>query len=112
MKLKSLDTDPHKSDPDHLITYPQGHFCQSLFQSVQHLYEKREGSGSGSIPLTNGSGPGSPKNMRFRIPNTGTKIIKEIGTGTLVLPCLLLTPTTIFDEINLGGCDTVPTGYG
>ncbi len=54
---------------------------QALFQFAQHLYEKREGSGSGagSIPLTNGSGFGSerPKNMRIRrtwiwlrIPNT------------------------------------------
>ena len=31
---------------------------QSLFQSAQHIYEKREGSraGSGSVPLTTGSG--------------------------------------------------------
>ncbi len=55
---------------------------QALFQSAQHIYEKREGSGSG--PLTNGSGSGRPKNMRgskqerilwiqfgIRIPNTG-----------------------------------------
>jgi hypothetical protein len=46
-----------------------------LFQSAQHLYEKREGSGagSGSIPLTNGFGSGRPENMgilRIRIPNT------------------------------------------
>ncbi len=42
-------------------------FCllQALFQSAQHLYEKREGSGSRSIPLTNGSGSGRPKNMRI-----------------------------------------------
>jgi hypothetical protein len=50
--------------------------------TTQHLYEKREGSGS--IPLTNGSGTGSrrPKNMRIlqiriwlriRIPNTDFK---------------------------------------
>ncbi len=31
---------------------------QALFQSAQHLYEKREGSGS--ITLTNGSGSGRP----------------------------------------------------
>jgi hypothetical protein len=49
----------------------------SLYPS-QHLYEKREGSGSGarsgSIPLTNESGSRRPKNMqirRLRIPNTG-----------------------------------------
>jgi hypothetical protein len=29
-----------------------------------------EGSGSGSIPLTNGSGSGRPKNMWIRIRNT------------------------------------------
>ncbi len=46
---------------------------QELFQSAKHLYEKREGSGSGSVPLTNRSGSGRPKNMRIlriRIPNT------------------------------------------
>ncbi len=39
--------------------------------SAQHLYEKRERSWSGSIPLTNGSATGRPKNMRIlpiRIP--------------------------------------------
>jgi hypothetical protein len=30
-----------------------------------------EGSGSGSVPLTNGPGSGWPINMRTRIPNTG-----------------------------------------
>ncbi len=57
------------------MTYPQGHqfqplkfnfllkiicknfILQVIFQSAQHIYEKREGSGS--IPLTNGSGSGS-----------------------------------------------------
>ena len=41
---------------------------QALCQGAQHLYEKREGSGSGTIPLTNGYRYGSvrPKN----IPNT------------------------------------------
>jgi hypothetical protein len=48
---------------------------QALFHSAQHIYEKREGSraGSGSVPLTNGSASGRPKNMRIlrtRIPNT------------------------------------------
>jgi hypothetical protein len=49
-----------------------------FFQSDQHLNEKREGSGSGTgtVPLTNGfcSGSGRPKNIRIRfrirIPNT------------------------------------------
>ncbi len=38
---------------------------QALFQSDQHIYEKREGSGS--TPLTNGSGSERPKNLRIRI---------------------------------------------
>jgi hypothetical protein len=57
-------------------------FCRHFFQSAQHIYEKREGSGVGSAPLTNESGSGRPKNMRIlririrfriRIPNTGVK---------------------------------------
>jgi hypothetical protein len=43
---------------------------QALFQSAQHLFEKREGSGPGSVPLTNRNGSGRPKNMRSRISNT------------------------------------------
>jgi hypothetical protein len=35
---------------------------QALFQSAQHLYEKREGPGSET-----------PKNIRIRIPNTANK---------------------------------------
>ncbi len=49
----------------------------ALFPFSQHLYEKREGSGSGavswSVPLTNGSGSARPKNLRIlriRIPKT------------------------------------------
>jgi hypothetical protein len=46
-----------------------------LLALLQHIYEKREGSGagSGSVPLTNGSGAGSRKlkNIRIRIPITG-----------------------------------------
>ncbi len=58
-------------------------FLRPLFQSAQHIFEKREGSGSGfrsgagSAPLTNESRSGSrrSKNMRLRnrIPNTGYK---------------------------------------
>jgi hypothetical protein len=33
---------------------------QTIFQSAQHLYEKK-GSGSGPIPLTNGPDPGVPE---------------------------------------------------
>jgi hypothetical protein len=56
-----MDTVPTGSE---LETRPKIFILQALFQSAQHLYEKREGSGS--IPLTNGSG--RLKNMR--IPNT------------------------------------------
>jgi hypothetical protein len=48
---------------------------QALFQSAHHLYEKREGFGS--IPLTNGSGSGRPKNMLIRIPNTALSLQKS-----------------------------------
>jgi len=53
---------------------------QVLFQSAQRLYDKRKGSESGSVPLTNGvgSGSGRAKNMRtlrIRIPNTGLKVL-------------------------------------
>ncbi len=39
----------------------------ALFESAQHLYEKREGSGAGSIPLTNEFG--SPARKLFSIQN-------------------------------------------
>jgi hypothetical protein len=68
-----------------LMTFPQAHHLQSkkiyfllkfcvkfyfagiFFQSAQHIYEKREGSGagSGSAPLTNGSGFGKPNTGFF-----------------------------------------------
>ncbi len=51
---------------------------KALFQSAQHLYEERERSRSGSIPLTNGSGFGRPKNMQIRISNTRFKYL-EVG---------------------------------
>ncbi len=64
------------ADPDPRIV-PLTNGSGSLYPS-QHLYEKREGSGSGarsgSIPLTNESGSRRPKNIqirRLRIPNTG-----------------------------------------
>ncbi len=43
---------------------------QALFQSAQHLFEKREGSGS--VPLTNGSGPPT--------------LVMWIGTGNVLMP--------------------------
>jgi hypothetical protein len=83
-----------------LIVCPQAHhlqskksifllklFClnvilQALFQSAQHIYEKREGSGSGFVPLTNGSGSGRPKNMRIlRI-----RILNTVPLLTYLLP--------------------------
>jgi hypothetical protein len=72
-----------------LITYPQAHHVQSnlvlkcfsaaIISVRSHNCEKREGSGagSGSVPLTNGSGSrsGRPKNIRIRIPNTGSQFL-------------------------------------
>jgi hypothetical protein len=43
---------------------------QAFFQSAQNLYEKR---GSGSVPLTNGSGSGRPKIIR--IPDTQSVLL-------------------------------------
>ena len=64
-------------------------FCRHylIFQSAPHIYEKKEGSGSESIPPTNGSGSGRPKNMRIlririrfqiRIPNTGNHLLESL----------------------------------
>ena len=52
---------------------------QALFQSAEHLYEKREGSGS--IPLTNGSGSGS------RSPKTCRSCGSGSGSPTLPYTC-------------------------
>jgi hypothetical protein len=43
----------------------QNFILQALFQSAQNIYAKREGSGS--VPLTNGSGSRRLKIMKFRI---------------------------------------------
>ncbi len=80
----ALDPTPFYSDFKNakiyffLTNYPQAHYnfiLHALFQTAQHLYEKREGSraGSGFGPLTNGFGSGRPQNMRIWIPNTGFK---------------------------------------
>ncbi len=63
-----------------LITCPQAHHLQS----APHIYEKKEGSGarSGSIPPTNGSRSGRPKNMRIRIPNTARNYAKKTIQST------------------------------
>ncbi len=59
---------------------------QALFLSAQHIYEKREGSGAGSVPLINGSR--RPKNiriLRIRIPKTGSFLhLDHDGVGALV----------------------------
>jgi hypothetical protein len=47
---------------------------QVLYQSTEHIYDKKKESGS--VHLTNGSGSWRPKNMRIlliRIPNTGAQ---------------------------------------
>ncbi len=52
-------------------------YFAGIVHSAHHVYEKREGSGSGSVPLTNGSGSGRSKNMRIlriRILNTAINI--------------------------------------
>jgi hypothetical protein len=49
--------------------------------AAQHLYEKKEGSGAGSVPLANGSGAGRPKNIRIRF---------RIRTGILYIIDILL----------------------
>ncbi len=70
---------------------------QVLFQSAQHLHEKREGSESGSVPLPYGSRSGSwrPKNMRIRIriPNTGLYFIDS--------PIIVLLNTEKFSSLVL-----------
>jgi hypothetical protein len=52
--------------------YVKNFILQALFQSAQHICEKREGSGGGAGTLTNGTGSRRSKNMRIRIPNTGS----------------------------------------
>jgi hypothetical protein len=72
-----------------LITYPQAHYLQSekfnfllYFASIisvrSALYEKREGSGARSKPLTNGSVSGRPKNMRKLRIRTPTLVKNEV----------------------------------
>jgi hypothetical protein len=69
---------------------------QALFQSAQHLYEKREGSrsGAGSVPLANGSGSGRPKNIRIWIPKTAF-LVNSI--------CLLYCSLTLSPIGHVGG---------
>jgi hypothetical protein len=62
-----------------ILTHPQHHCSGS-----------RSGSGSGSIPLTNGSGSWRPKNMRicFRIWNTAHHYKYHTGTDFFILPLI------------------------
>ncbi len=54
---------------------------QALFQSAQHLYEKREGSGAGagSIPLPNGSGSGSGSPTLKKTVGFPSLLLKDSG---------------------------------
>jgi hypothetical protein len=69
-------------------------FLQALFQSAQHIFEKREGSeaGSGSIPLTNGSGRSKNMRIRFRIriPNTAQQYFCPANISHVSRLCIFL----------------------
>ncbi len=76
-----MDPDPDPN-PDPTPFFSDFNDEKILFQSTKHDYEKREGSHSGSVALTNVSGSGRPKNIkilririRFQIQilNTATK---------------------------------------
>jgi hypothetical protein len=49
-------------------------FCKHYFSLHNTFMREGSGAGFGSVPLTNGSGPGRPKNMRIRNPNTDKNI--------------------------------------
>jgi hypothetical protein len=76
-------------------------FCQALLQSAQHIYGKKErsGSGSGSVPLTNSSG--WPKHMRIlriwirlriRIPNTRSQIFFGLSSMRCICAWGMISP--------------------
>jgi hypothetical protein len=54
---------------DYLLKFVLNFILQALFQSDQHIYEKREGSGAGSVPLTNGPGSGSQEAQKQSDPD-------------------------------------------
>jgi hypothetical protein len=54
---------------------------QALFQSTQHIYEKREGYGSGH--LTNGSGSGRPKTSGSPTLPGGVGVLEVEAAGAL-----------------------------
>ncbi len=56
-------------------------YLQALFQSAQHIYEKREGSGHGSVPLTNDPDPdpGGPKTCGCCGSGSGSKTLVPAG---------------------------------
>jgi hypothetical protein len=86
-----------------LIIYPQAHYLQSkkynfllkflfynfilqlLFQSAQHLYENREGSGS--VPLTNGPGSERPKNMWILRIRSGSGFGSPTSASSFFVQC-------------------------
>jgi hypothetical protein len=56
-------------------------FCRHFFSPLNTFMRKREGSGAGSAPLTNGPGSGRPKNMRIRISDTAVRLSHENAAG-------------------------------
>ncbi len=72
---------------------------QALFQSAQHIYEKRGGSGAGSgsesVPLTNGSRSGSPTLIK------ANDIKKQGGIENTQLPHIPLRAGTFVTSLQL-----------
>jgi hypothetical protein len=69
----------------------------SIFQSAQHFYEKREGSGS--VPLTNGSGSRRSKNLPIRIRKT-VRISSPYCLFVEVQACILLWLVSFYVKVS------------